>query len=626
MVLLAALLPRLYALGTAEFRWDQTLLLEVAQRGLTGGGFDLLSTNSSVGVPGPTGASYALAPPLLLTPEPLAVNLYLALIHTLAAAAVWWSGRRLAGPVAGLAGPAAGLAAGLAFAFNPWAIHFSRFVWAPNVQLAFLPPLIALALLAGLDGRRWARWAFGLWLAATLYITVYAWALLPGLGWLLWATRRRWGGVGGLAAVAALVAALLLPFLIAFAGWATARPAGALSSARPLAPTVEPLARTLNILTGLNAEFEYLRYVGEETTALFEPILPNAARALWLTVAGLAVIGAVALLRQPGTRPAAAGLLLALLTPALLFIPGFLRSYIHYFIAAIPIGALFVGAGVAALMQRRALAVAACASLALTWGMGLWTLAVAIGRYDSEPIGLSAPLTRTLAARPALLNADDVLIIGGATGASGHDVWQTLLYPRSYNGAMCLREVVVASGGVAVLPAHPFTALIAPEASDALLLALYGAASAEVVPLRPGEGAYRIARFSGPPDAEGIPAWAPIDPVPFTNGATLIGFGLDEGHVVTAWRLERGAGDDVQMFAHLLDAAGERIGQRDSSFYPGRFWCQGDVVVLWNDLTRPAEAAVLRLGLYPGPGAAPGAIDAVEPGGGLAPWVDLPLG
>jgi hypothetical protein len=55
---------------------------------------------------------------------------------------------------------------------------------------------------------------------------------------------------------------------------------------------------------------------------------------------------------------------------------------------------------------------------------------------------------------------------------------------------------------------------------------------------------------------------------------------------------------NYQYFGHFLDQSGERIGQRDTSFWPSKYWCEGDTAVTWIEIALPEGTATLRVGMY----------------------------
>jgi hypothetical protein len=92
-------------------------------------------------------------------------------------------------------------------------------------------------------------------------------------------------------------------------------------------------------------------------------------------------------------------------------------------------------------------------------------------------------------------------------------------------------------------------------------------------------------------------------PIGFEGGLTLIGYDLRAEKnqpidLVTYWRIDQTPTQPLSIFAHLVEAAGNLIAQRDglnvrlSSLEPG------DVVLQHFVIDHPATAAELRLGLY----------------------------
>jgi hypothetical protein len=92
-------------------------------------------------------------------------------------------------------------------------------------------------------------------------------------------------------------------------------------------------------------------------------------------------------------------------------------------------------------------------------------------------------------------------------------------------------------------------------------------------------------------------------PIGFKGGLTLIGYDLHAEpnqsiDLVTYWRVDQTPKQPISIFAHVVDAAGNLVAQRDglnvrlSSLEPG------DVVLQHFVIDHPADAVELRLGLY----------------------------
>lgn len=92
-------------------------------------------------------------------------------------------------------------------------------------------------------------------------------------------------------------------------------------------------------------------------------------------------------------------------------------------------------------------------------------------------------------------------------------------------------------------------------------------------------------------------------PIGFEGGLTLIGYDLQAEKdqpidLVTYWRVDQTPSPPLSIFAHVVDAAGNIVAQRDglnvrlSSLEPG------DVIVQHFVIDQPASAVELRLGLY----------------------------
>lgn len=196
---------RFSQLDLLEFKSDEAVAAQLALKFVKSGELPLAGLMSSVGVTNPPLFIYLLIPAFFVTTSIPAVTCFIALCGLGAVAATWWVGRRYYGPVAGLVAAAF-------FAVSPWAVIYSRKLWAQDFVPAFAVGTIwaVHALCLGKKPRAifWALFLplcviqihfSGLALTATVVAVVLV--LRPKVDW-------KWAG-------AAVVAAFLLmiPYL-----------------------------------------------------------------------------------------------------------------------------------------------------------------------------------------------------------------------------------------------------------------------------------------------------------------------------------------------------------------------------------------------------------------------------
>jgi 4-amino-4-deoxy-L-arabinose transferase-like glycosyltransferase len=221
LILLVAAVMRFGEPGIVEFYHDEAMLSMRAQEMAAGETFPTEGILSSVGIPNPPTSVYVMWLPYLLTDDPLFATLYVAALNVMGVGLLWLLARRGFGRTAALA-------AGLAYALNPWAVLYSRKIWAQD----FHTPFVLAALLLGVygfvesaaeSGRSAASPLGGTkyggrFLAQALCLPVLlfglqihfaAWALLPLYAWVPVAGRRqisrragRESGAGGAGAAA----------------------------------------------------------------------------------------------------------------------------------------------------------------------------------------------------------------------------------------------------------------------------------------------------------------------------------------------------------------------------------------------------------------------------------------
>lgn len=144
LILAAAGYLRLHNLHTSPIQNDQSILLSIAMRWVNGGMIPLAANKSSAGIMNPPLIVYLLSLPLFIQPTLMAVHVFLALLGV-GAVALLLSAHRLFGW-------RVVLLAGLLFAVNPWAVHYSRFIWNPN-PTPFFSTLLLLSLIVYIAGK-----------------------------------------------------------------------------------------------------------------------------------------------------------------------------------------------------------------------------------------------------------------------------------------------------------------------------------------------------------------------------------------------------------------------------------------------------------------------------------------
>ncbi len=141
LILCLAAALRLGAPGISEFKRDEANLSALALDMARGHAFPLLGIDSSVGIRNAPFSVYVVVPPFLLTSDPTLATLYAGLLGVAAVLLVYGVVRRYYGPLAAFV-------AGLLYAVSPWAVIFSRKIWAQD----FLPVVVMLTITTGLLG------------------------------------------------------------------------------------------------------------------------------------------------------------------------------------------------------------------------------------------------------------------------------------------------------------------------------------------------------------------------------------------------------------------------------------------------------------------------------------------
>src|SRR5512135_1440032 len=221
LVLLLAAYLRLNHLDWTEFKQDEANLSQIAYHMAHTGEIPLRSIGASTGVVNLPLAAWLLAIPYAASGSPIVATAFLAGLNVLAVAGCYAMTRSWFRPWSDTYVPGA-LAAALLFAVAPWAIVYTRKLWANDFLPLFVVGWAWTGWLTFVRKKPWWLIAHAALLGACIQLHYSALMLAPvSAVWFLAFIRRvSWRAVS----IAAIVFALLFaPFLVLDAehGWPT---------------------------------------------------------------------------------------------------------------------------------------------------------------------------------------------------------------------------------------------------------------------------------------------------------------------------------------------------------------------------------------------------------------------
>ena len=621
-ILLVAAVLRVGWPGMTEFKADEARLLTLALNMAEGQGLALHGLGSSVGFPNFPMSVWLYALPLLLWSHAYAATLFTGLLNTVAVASCYWLTRRYWGV-------AAALAATLLLAVSPWAVIFSRKIWAQNLLPLFVMGWAIGAVLAFVEQRPKFLLLHFLCLAIAIQIHLAAVALLPLTAVFLLIFRRRvawrWLLVGlGVALLTAVPFAIYLAqnqgllargSELAGGGGTVGLEAWHFTGMLLLGTDVQALAGPEAFMTFLARVPILFPVYWLWSTLLLIGIAVTLWR-MWRSKQPIPVVDCSEIQATPRYR-AEAGLivLLWLLGPPLFFTWHNTPLFLHYFIGVLPSPYILAGIAVAYLFVVAAKyggsvgRFAVTAIVLLTAVAQIWTvgaLLLFLGQ-TATPDGFGTPLARQLAAANVAkemlteTGAAEILVVGQGEAVAVD------AFPAVYD--VLLRDVphrFVDGTRSTLFPAQPAVVLLDPQATGWVAGYQQTAVYTETIPLRTGEGTLQVLALPGM--AAPHPA-APLEPsYLLANWANL--FGYDQPLLPTdesaVWRVHWWPGSkpdplDYQFFVHLLNGEGQRVGQVDTAVFSPQQWRAGDVVISHFTMPWPTEAQppfTLRVGMY----------------------------
>ncbi len=607
-VLLIAAVMRLHQADIVEFFHDDGMLATLAQEIITSEQWHWTGIISSTGIPNSPMSVYMLLPAFAISLHPLIAILGIMLWNVAGVALLWKIAYRYFGRWAAFF-------AGITYAVSPWAILYSRKLWAQDYHT----PFILLALLLGLYGfleapektnnqkwltrQAWAQIGCLPILLIGMQIHFAAWALFPLYFLLLWMGRKH---ISRRAFILSIILStlVLLPFGIGIAQTLQADPT-----------RISDAAARSDIQTGLTFSAESLRAVfflvtgyGMETWVApmqAENLLAQVPASPVWGLLGVALLAGLVAVWQKYKIGLTLFVLVWAFLPPLALLPNWTPVYGHYFIASIPAYALLIGIGGHSIMkwmyQNTAQKYRFGYIIIVIFGV-IWltqafswrsTLDYLAHRHVDYP-GFTTPLRYLNPIYETLKDENDVIVLSdGMAWNLNHEavVWSVLL--RGDVG--CVRTLK--GDGYAVLPQGDFAVLVAPNAPENPVNNFYQNDTGVSFPERAGGDEYTLYRW------QTAPTWAEtittIEPVLFDNGVQLTGYILQPDKITLAWQLPNGKrGSNYQYSVQLFDENDTRIAQQDTVFWQGDHWCAGDTLLTWASLVVPDEAAILQVSLY----------------------------
>ncbi len=623
IILLAAYL-RLGNLGLTEFKLDEAHVCSKAADFLASGRPPLVGIGSSVGAANPPLFIYLTAVPVSLSKNPAVIAGFIALLNVGAVLGCYLLTREYFGDKAALI-------ATLLFAVSPWAVFYSRKIWAQDL----LPPFVGLffaAVFSTLVKRRPRQLILVfLWLACLIQLHLSALALIPLVALFLLVFRSRIRLIPLL--IGLLVFALVFaPYLYyeATHGWINLRTFIEVSRG-PATFDLKSAQYATQIISGQG----YQALAG----ASFEGFLAEIIDFTWLNaVETWLLIGGVAYLAWQVLRGWRRGrkdgisdevvkltiLLSWLLLPVLFYVRHTTPVYPHYFILLYPVQFIIIGVFVVkALTWLSSLADSLKPSplvhfltgkalpislVALILGLALWqghlteTFYNFVDRNDTTG-GHGVPVKYHVQAAESLKRLSEgapALILSGGNNPAWDElpaVFDFLLQPQISPRFINYQEALVFPRADAIYllsPGDTPAVSVLDEYAEGLIN--------ERISLRGGPDAFRFYRF----DAESqIPTKASLadgyrfgnTPANLDNDVEIWGYDVSGDvspggalRLALYWTVRAVPEASYHFFNHLVDDGGQRWGQRDGPGYPADQWREGDVVVSWFDISIAPDA------------------------------------
>jgi hypothetical protein len=621
-MLLAAYL-RLSNLELTEFKLDEAHVCSRAAEFLSSGRPPLVGIGSSVGAANPPLFIYLMAIPVSLSKNPAVIAGFIALLNAGAVLGCYLLVREYFGEKVGLI-------AMLLFAVSPWAVFYSRKIWAQDL----LPPFVGLffaAVFSTIVKRKPKQLILVfLWLACLIQLHLSALAFIPLVILLLLVFKARISLVPLLVGLLVFVL-IFVPYIYydTTQGWINLR-------------TFIEVSRGPSTFDLKSAQYAAQIIAGQGYHALtgvsFQRFLSEIIGFTWLSaVETWLFLGGVTYLTWQVLRGWYRGrkggvsdevvkftiLLFWLLVPVLFYVRHATPVYPHYFILLYPVQFILIGLFVVKVLDWTvSLAnspktlplvrflvgrVLPISLVGLILGLALWQVHLTeafynfVDRNDTTgghglPVKYYLQATETLRRLSSTLGDQQALILS----EGDYPPWDEVPAVFDFLLRSSLSPRYIDYQQAIVFPQANAFYLLAPGDTPAISVLDEHAQELinERIGIRGGPDAFRFYWFDA---GILIPIKASLARegmlITLDNGVEILGYDVS-GEVGPGgtlrlalwWTVQAVPDASYHFFNHLVDDKEQRRGQKDGPGYPVGQWREGDVILSWFDIPISPDA------------------------------------
>jgi hypothetical protein len=598
LIIVVAGLLRITFPGLSEFKADEARLYASSLHFVNTLQAPVYGITSSIGVPNFPISTWIYAIPLTIWQHPYSATIFTGLLNTGAVILCWYTTKRYWNT-------RTALIATLLFATSPWAVIFSRKIWAQNTLPIFVGAWALTGLITCHERRKWPTLLHGLLIGCIPQIHFSGLALIPISLINLILCRKsiawKWFAIG---AIISLSIASPLAIYLNSSGWDSI-------SSMIANPIILNNTESIKYYWMLSTGSDIHSLTGPTKYLDFLASVPNYNTIYWFWTT-LIIIGCLSLVKSNNNLPPAVPRMML----SWLLIPLFLQyiipydTHLHYFIITFPVQYIIAAVGANQLFNiitTRIIRTGIWTLLLASASLQVWYV-IALLQFvllHNTPHGFGTPLSMTMHAINKVQQiytdnkVSEILIIGEGNDPGVHE------FPAIYDALLNqIPHRFVDWRYTNVIPNLPSIALYRQDENQQVLYNYYQDLSQNTsyFRLRQGEGSIVIADL--PTSNELIIDYYQFDtPNTLENRVTILGYspvtindGL--GWVIHWTPRATSSAIDYHFFNHLYDSAGTKIGQSDAASYPSYQWKDGDRVMSLFTTSTDTAPKFLKVGMY----------------------------